>query len=427
MYRLRAIYTGNSISMMRSFSLVTELYEFSHYTFRVSAFMVLFCCFILFFSFCSTKEGSYKLTLIDFEDTYTLTKIGQRHFQLDSVTSQESTYIQLLEISEALNQESSVFFCMLNRFENAIQIFEYNSGMLLFKISLQKEGVNGIGALDGFTIVNFDSIFVHNYYANKVFLVNREGCIKNSYAIIPEDKTHIPMPTSTSRPIIFSNNKLYFNTFGTSDPWKVKSKTLDQIVLSLDLEKKSSQYFLSYPKIYQRGVWGTVFHFLYSSYDPHKNTFTYSFPLDDNICITNHDDYLAEFYAGSKFDVGAKEPLFKERMTSQPTFEERTRYNLTMLSYKNVYFDPYSGFTFRIALLPINEDDYHSGDPIKSRIQKTSIIILDQDKRKVGEIQLPPYLYLTDMVFFTKEGVHIARKDENEDILTFDVFNVKKK
>ncbi len=40
-------------------------------------------------------------------------------------------------------------------------------------------------------------------------------------------------------------------------------------------------------------------------------------------------------------------------------------------------------------------------------------------------MEFPTYCYNPDMIFFTREGLHIARTDiQNEDILQFDIFKI---
>jgi hypothetical protein len=107
---------------------------------------------------------------------------------------------------------------------------------------------------------------------------------------------------------------------------------------------------------------------------------------------------------------------------------EEVKLEATQGTYRSVKYDIYNDFYFRIVYKGISEEDFESHHPIKGTFSKASIIILDNNFDKVGEVELGDYKYWVGKIFFTKDGIHLMQMDfENEDTLTFSIMKISKK
>jgi hypothetical protein len=103
-------------------------------------FIVLFSVLLVG---CSDKQTEINKAKIQ------LTKVGEKKIYLDSLTPNRSRMLQSLVWKGA----SSI--AMLNGYNNTINIYDYEKGILSESFIFEKEGNNGVGIIKGFgSIVN---------------------------------------------------------------------------------------------------------------------------------------------------------------------------------------------------------------------------------------------------------------------------------
>lgn len=389
---------------------------------------------ILFFVFtsCHTEADeetesleNKNITDIDLNSPYILKLKGQKKFQLDSLTPPYSRSVQIFVDST----EQKIYYCFLNKLDNSIYVYDYNNTNFAFKIKLAKEGANGVKEIDSFYIQSLDSIFVHSYYGQKIHIVNKEAERLESYSLISDNFPASVMPTSTINPITLHSNKILMNGVGISRPYDVQksAESLENPIMVVDLDNKQISGAFHFPSLYSEGAYGTMFHDFYVSYQAQKSRFIYSFPIDDYIYETDLAGYEKKHLAKSDFKTQPTKPMFTDSATPIPKYEEKQKYYLTTLAYKGIFTDSQRGFLFRVAELPITDTDYNLQDPIKSKTKKISIIILNDDFNKIGEVKMPDYKYNGGMIYVAPEGLSIAQNNtDQEDFLIVDIFEVVK-
>ncbi|WP_221407661.1 DUF4221 family protein [Thermoflexibacter ruber] len=345
---------------------------------------------------------------------------------LDSVTAPHSTCIQYLE-NFFLAEKQADFLATLNMNDNSIIFYDYEIGSMKSKIKFFKEGEQGVGSIFGFSIINQDSILIHRYHGMQLYLVNSKAQVLKSYKLSSDNFPFSVFPASTSNPINKIHNYVYMNSDGKLDPNNAKVD-LKGIVACIDINTGKIVPKLYYPEIYKIGIWTPEFLTSYHTPPLFKEQVVFSFPIIDSIYVTDYNDYVGKYYAGSKFQNSPIKPLSTQLGSGLPPYEQREKYRLSQLYYGAIYYDEFQKYYYRFCFLPISESDYVSGVPLKSKEQKVSIIILDSSFNKVGEVDLEAYKYNPYMVFINKNGLHIALKaNGNEDNLIFEIFKVVKK
>jgi hypothetical protein len=125
-----------------------------------------------------------------YTDKFTLVETEIKKFPLDSVTSTGERNFQYFE------DKNKEYFCYFNRKDNTILFYDYKKANLDFKLALNKDGPDGVGEISGFLVHNLDSIFVYRYGGALLYLINKNGKVKNKYDLKSSNPLSLSPPTS---------------------------------------------------------------------------------------------------------------------------------------------------------------------------------------------------------------------------------------
>ncbi|MFQ5447803.1 MAG: DUF4221 family protein, partial [Saprospiraceae bacterium] len=155
--------------------------------------------------------------------------------------------------------------------------------------------------------------------------------------------------------------------------------------------------------------------------------FIYSFGLIHEVLETDHAGFKSWKYNASSHFSTIK-PFSKEAITQKnyPGKDALQKYDHTTPSYYCIIFDKYRRLYYRFATLPLSEDEYNTAD----RRHQPTIIILNEDFKKIGETVLPKRGFNYRMIFLNNMGLHIGKESEyrkDESKLTFGIFLPKPK
>lgn len=384
--------------------------------------LITYVIFIITLCSCDIRhrESIHQNPFPNYEDKFTLIEKAVISLPLDSMTATGESNFQYFE-----NSDSTQYFCYLSRNENSILFYNLEQSELDFKLKLKKEGPDGVGTITGFLVHNLDSIYVYQYRAALLHLVNRQGRVLRRYDLKSTDSLSLYSPyVSSYMPMTKVGESMYFNAWGARKEYSKNTHYPENLTIRLDLIHDSLDYSFRYPDIYKTGIWGTQLHVMYNTYNPNINKFIYSFPIDHYVYITDHQGAIIQKYAGSHY-LDQVKPISQKNRISPPPPDEEVKMEAIQATYRSIKYDPYNDMYFRVVFKGISEEDYHSNHPIKSKFSKASIIILDNRFEKVGEVDLENYKFWPNNIFFTREGFHIMQMDfEDEDNLKISVMKV---
>jgi len=200
-------------------------------------------------------------------------------------------------------------------------------------------------------------------------------------------------------------------------------------VIRYNLKTKQIDYLVNLPDNYNQGYWGATFKYKVA-FDIYGNDIISSFPIDNFIYrYDSAGNYLNKYYVGSKF-IKEVEP-FKEDIDygvetdhSVPNQQQRD-YSWSKSDYTTVMYDEFRDLFYRIAYIRPSQAELEAGRSITN----FSVIILTSNFEKVGEQYFDGLKYRPDMILVSKQGLLLARSDlyqENEELLSFSVFNIAK-
>ncbi len=376
-----------------------------------------FSIFLIWSCDSMNKNGSN----IEPENEIKFKKIGEKIFPLDSLTSKMGNYFQYFE------NDTSKYFVLMNKFNNDLIFYDYETGNSQFYINMEKNGPNGVGDVSGLLVHSLDSIFIYSYNNGLLHIIDSSGKIKNKYNLISDGHRYQVRPyISNTTPMVKIGNKLLLNSFGSRLKYSKSSDSNEKLILELDLYDRSVNYFFEYPKMYSTGIWGTALHFMYNSYNPIEKKFIVSFPIDNNIYLIGKNRKSEKYLAKSSF-IDKVKPLSTANKIDPPPTVEESYFLRSQPTYSSIHFDEFSQMYYRVAYNSMNEEDFYSGDLIKSRFRDASIIVLNSKLKKIGEVNLGKYVYHPNYQFYNKNGIHIMKLAiEDEDNLVFDIFKLSK-
>lgn len=296
-------------------------------------------------------------------------------------------------------EDGRLLLTYLNEGENEIHFYDLQAHRLLKNIRLDFEGDNGVGAIYGFHVCNPDSIYVASSN-DRIYLVNGHGEIRNSI-----DYTHSPIDgraagradvgTERHLEIVERNNKLIVYTGLRGDWLTVDKQYLNYQYLELEIDPGNNSLRLlpmTYPKDY-------IDHGLKpfeASREYVNGKFVYSFASDHHIYITADHRSIVRKPAKSDF-IGGFPALTKD----MNPFSYR-RYLEQNSFYRSIVYDRYRKVYYRFCDLASNLMN------IEGYRQHQSIIILDSDFNKIGEVRLPDRKFNTTNYFVGPDGLYLS-------------------
>lgn len=368
--------------------------------------------FILFFYACSMNKVHDRIGA----NVYTFKAGGDKMLYLDSMTTQESGYMQLIDSNQ---------LAIYNEPANTICIFDISTEKEIKKVQLYKEGPNAVIGIQGFYYQSKDSIWLYRSWQQELVLVNESGEILSKKTLAdklpPIDKQAFysvsPFPL-TDLPILKNEDVLILQ--GMNGP-EVENGLQPATTILYDLNSDRLRLTNPYPAIYGDKInerWGT-FSYRVTPYTLNeKNEMIVSFPADDSISVYNiKDDSYRRFFAGYALETNIKPLPLK---SSQADLQEQY---LEQYQYAGILYDKYHNLYYRLVMLPTF--DYDARVP-NTQYKALAIIILNSSFEKVGEYQLEKAYYKYRNIFVSEEGLHINILSDDDDYLKFITLNVLK-
>ncbi|OHC84168.1 MAG: hypothetical protein A2546_14180 [Sphingobacteriia bacterium RIFOXYD2_FULL_35_12] len=358
-----------------------------------------------------------------YPDSLTLQKISSKELLLDSSTILKYENFQYIE-----NENSILSYNSLN---SELVCFDYTSGELKWKIDLKifKIRPRNKGTIKpySFHAISYDSIFFYDNIRSKVILFDTAKNVLKEYVVASKMNSYSKGNPVMGEDLAVSSDSIYISSSpGGRNTSMMESPLNNNLFLSISIKDGNSKPIIRYPKIYRKAVWGTYSHISYSTYNPNHNKLVISFPIDHNLSVYKTNGEIELHYAGS-IHVSKVNPLFFSAGNNIIKQKDEILNTLTQRSYKAILYDKYRNAYYRFVSSSIPKRDYELSQSSDYKVEPMSVIILNSDLIKVGEVPLDANKYSLISMFISKEGVCIPLKKSNDDVIYFDVFKIIRK
>ena len=373
--------------------------------------LLLFCLL----SSCKREKGEP-------QDNYTLEATENiKSFPLDSDVKYDASYLYTFE------ENGKRYLSFLNYRTTQLLFYDFDTAKFLFKVTLDKEGSNGVVMPTGYYIKDFNNMYISS---SAYFGLIKVDTAKTIVQKIPYRKTDsgykiISSYNASSHPYlppVFIGDKMYI-TQQNNERFCPAEKTPISVVIDT-VQKKYTSLPLTFSILTEKQKESNGDDFS-RTYDG-KN-FIYSFYVDEDILVTSIDHAeVKRIKAKSKYINTPDEKLDFESESAPIKV-------LTLARYGDLIYDPYREVYYRFAYPKTELEDNVNwwGKAIYGR-KKFSVIILDKDFQIIGETLFPEAIYNPYASFVSKEGLYISRDyqmnyDQSEDFMTFELFKLIKK
>lgn len=401
--------------------MITICYELIMKYFKLNA-MIFFIFFIL--SCKNQVDDSHWINpMPPYPDTLTLKKVNSKVILLDSSTILKYENFQYIE-----DKNSILSYNSLN---SEMVCYDYSSGKLIWKIDLKKIKImprnKGTIKPYSFHAISYDSIFFYDNVRSKVLLFDTAKNILKEYDVMSKMNSYSKGSPVMGEDLAVSNDSIYISSSpGGRNTSMMESPLNKNLFLSISIKNGISNPIIGYPKIYRKAVWGTYSHISYSAYNPNHNKLVISFPIDHNLSVYKTTGEIELHYAGS-IHVTKVNPLFFSGGNNIIKQKDEILNTLTQRSYKAILYDRYRNTYYRFVSSSIPKKEYELSQSPGYNVEPMSVIILNNDLIKVGEISLDANKYSPISMFISEEGICIPLKISNDDAIYFDVFSIAKK
>ncbi|MCB0429448.1 MAG: hypothetical protein H6585_11805 [Flavobacteriales bacterium] len=277
-----------------------------------------------------------------------------------------------------------------------------------------------------FYVHNLDSIFAFPHHEKTVFLINRNGEIRNQWVIdrpLPSGETNYSVLSIWLAPMVYRNERFYMTGIRNSGSVRTPdglSKTYDvSSDLSIDLTRTPYVIHNStgmWPAIYRKNYWDDS---VPQRCVDHRGNVIYNFSVTPQVDVYRNDSLVFSGQAKSRYLKKERQPY---DLDSIGNFVYLKRYYVEQPIYKTIVEDPYRKLYYLPVILG---GDYLDSDGLirRSTDNPWSLIVMDTTFRVVDEVLMDPRRY-GRMVVPTPEGVMLNTKD-GTDSLTFTVFKLQ--
>ena len=316
--------------------------------------------------------------------------------------------------------------------QNQILFYDMTSREILKKVQFAIEGINGVGNIHSFSIVDFGHIYIADMNRPIIYETDTTGQIRSKIIFnkTSDGKPLIPAESYINSPIIsfadslfvpqYRNRMLGENSLKQSPRGIIIDKNTNEIVATplnhiLPVDNIADARYLT------AGDIGSV------CFDGRNLIFSYE--LIDTVYKLSMDfSTINKYSIKSKYTKKAKYEVLRN-----VDFNQKMKRVCELPVYGNIIYDKYREvyyrFTFPEVSFDMKEnflDIFHYGKKI------FSIIILDNDMHKIGETIFPEFTFNSNLYFIKEDGLylnvnHIKSVNFKEDTLKFQKVILKKK
>lgn len=312
-----------------------------------------------------------------------------------------------------------------------LEYFDLFNATFIKKNKFIVEGDEGIGQVQGFYIINKDSIAIFN--ERKLVLLNNSFQKLRSYNYMDNyDKLWYVLQDSNRGQRVYEDGKLFF---GKTDFEFSNTNAFYKSKLSAYVDLKSGEFVeqdgITFPENYFDKCWGDYTISLFRDYNKEGQHFIYSFPANHNLYI--YDPFIDKITK----EVKVKSDFLPDEIESMnckyyDDYLKEREYYLKTGKYLKILHDPYKKLYYRFVELPMSIEDaiYYSGR--SDALFSTSIVlmVLDEDFKVLNEFKLPDNKYIHWDFFVLEDGLYISANNPNnpnfnEDELIYHRFEIE--
>lgn len=264
--------------------------------------------------------------------------------------------------------------------------------------------------------MNSDSIFVHAFDDQRVYLFNSSGQRQNVYPLSSDiPRTQYPQSDIT-KPFYYWQGKLILNNGSRCNDSSGNPLPPAVVIQNIksDQMEAGPGYSAKYSAKPKDKAWPMSFCNVFNSQNP-DGVFMYGFAIGHEVVITDHETFEKTIdFSSSIVDQAKFKPL--SRIPSNPIDALKLSYSYAQ--YGPIYYDGYRALYYRFANKAVSQENL-ANDYFKP---EQNILVMDQEYNVLGEVKA---FQGSDRMVFTEEGINVISGNRaEEDYLTIKVYEL---
>lgn len=349
-----------------------------------------------------------------FDDLVTLALSDTISIPIGQRTNVFSKYISKTRIND------KDYLGLVNENTNHLEFYPLSDNTEKFSIKYQQEGPNGVRTIKAFEVMSDSTLLIGSSWRRELYITDFSGNVLQrikSVEIEREDNKPFVQLYYTNQPLIYNRTKNTIFTFAAGDqdynsPGLWSGTYFMKFTLG---DRPLMEHVLNLPSHLSPLVYSAFF-----SHTSHllkgDDQLIVSLPFLNDLLIYNIDSEALTYAAAGHSGHGDILPL-----DNPSPYHDQQEY-VESDSYREIVYDQETGYLYRFAYEGLAYKDL-DGRRRNWDNKRPSIIILDNNMKKVGEYVLPQNQFYTRM-FFTHQGklyISINHPDNNpsEDELIF--------
>ncbi len=369
----------------------------------------VFCLFVLLSIHlaCSSESKAPGIA----RESLKMQLVDEFKIKLDSTTGPYNPFYQMI------NEGGKRYLTFFNPINYSIYFYDYDRREFFKRLQLEKSGPHGAGSgVRAYRYLNSDSILVHAFDDQRVYLFNSSGERYGSYSLESEiPRTEYPQSDIT-KPFYYWDGKLIFNNSGRCNDSKGDPLPPAVVVRNIEANKteRGPEYLLRHIEKPKNKAWPLSFCDVFNAHDP-NGIFMYGFAIGHKVIVTDHQGFEKEVdFSSSTVDQASLKPL--SRVPSDPL--QALKLSSSYAQYGPIYYDVFRKKYYRFANSVVSQknldNNYFKPDQ--------NIVVMDEQYNVLGEVKM---FQGSDRMVFTEEGINIiSGNKKEEDYLNIEVYEI---
>ncbi len=335
-------------------------------------------------------------------------------FDIDDETRDFSLNVRYFE-----TEDGQELILHLNELNNSIGIYDLEQSKKIRHVYYEVNGPNGVGDINGFDLVNLDSVFLLAGYEYKISMVRiREDSdtVQLYHTLNMRDfNTDLEMTpsASVSEPITVRNDSIIIAAVPYLHLDRTNMYQSGKNLIMIDMNDQQFNSYNLFPTLYD-DRW--TIHYMETSYtyQPEEELLVFSFPIDDSIMTI--DKY------GNRKSYLVKSAVVRPPKPFNGNYEDEeqiTKHYLKQSNYGYIMYDHYRQYYYRFTETVAKKVIARYGTKFLAR--NIGLMVLDKDFNVLGEteyLNIGPY----SVYFIGKKGLYRLTGSDNESEMTFELY-----
>lgn len=334
-----------------------------------------------------------------YENTYTMVPEDTLEVPIGKYSDVYSKYIKRVEIN------GHGYLGVVNENKNELEFYPLETKRFPIIVPFDKDGPNRIGKLKGFEVISDTSLLIGSSLRSQLYISNLEGEITKSVSTrFERDELPYVQIYYTNEPLVYSKDykKIFVYTRVDTD-YNSPGMWSGTMFLSLPLDKNDSpKHVLDLPSHFGDYVYGS--RFCHNSHAMVGNRYLVFGPTFSN------DVFIYDLETGNVKGKEAGSKYFGDVLPWTDPINDSDKeeeFFVESNSYGGLAYDEQNEMLFRIAYKGV---DYIGADGTRRTFDNKipSVVIMNSDFEKMGEIDLEKNTYYTKNYFTYKGKLYLS-------------------